>query len=241
MGGLVLGECVLILPAAGQGLRMGGDQKKPYLLLAGKPVIVHTLEKCVQAAIFSRIFVLVAPGEESIFHNNICEPYFKDYECISVVPGGTSRQESVFSGLKALRDDMAEDTVVCIHDGVRPLVSPLLLRRVAAAVECTGAAVAAVPLTDTIKQVDKHNTVIATPRRETLVAAQTPQCFKFHLLWEAHCCGAALQASDDAALVEKLGVSVRIVPGAHDNIKLTTPHDLKLAEHYLDQRLKDDD
>ena len=229
-------ECVLLLPAAGQGLRMGGDIKKPYLLLAGKPVIVHTLEACLDAAIFSRLLVLVPPGEESLFHKEICEPYFDGCESVNIVPGGTSRQDSVFQGLKAIHGAVGNETIVCVHDAVRPLVSSSLLKRVVAEAKHFGAAIAAVPLTDTIKQVDKHNTVVATPLRETLVAVQTPQCFKFSLLWDAHS-RATVQASDDAALVEEMGGVVRIIPGNYENIKLTTPHDLKVAELYLTERL----
>ena len=231
-------ECVLLLPAAGQGLRMGGDIKKPYLLLAGKPVIVHTLDACLAAAIFSRLLVLVTPGEEAYFQEEICKQYFDGHKSIIIVPGGTSRQDSVFRGLKALHGDLDNETIICVHDAVRPLVSSFLLQRVVAEAKRYGAALAAVPLTDTVKLVDGHNNVVETPLRETLVAAQTPQCFKFSLLWEAHC-QAAVQASDDAALVERMGAAVRIVPGSYENIKLTTPHDMKMAELYLARRLKE--
>lgn len=234
-------ECIMLLPAAGQGLRMGGDKKKPYLFLAGKPVIVHTLKACLQAAIFSRIYVIVTPGEETFFKNKICVPYFNTCESIYIVPGGKSRQESVFQGLKMIRNVVSEETVICIHDGVRPLISSLLLRRVTEEAKLCDAAIAAVPLTDTVKQVGGHNTVVSTPPRETLLAAQTPQCFKFRLLWEAHNRAGALPASDDASLVERLGVAVRIVPGNVENIKLTTPHDLRVAELYLEQRAKEGD
>lgn len=227
-------ECVLLLPAAGQGLRMGGEVKKPYLLLAGKPVIVHTLKACLDAAIFSRLIVLVAPGEEAHFHKYISNPYLKEYKNVSVIPGGMSRQDSVFQGLKAIRDVVEHETIVCVHDAVRPLVSSLLLQKVVAKAKSTGAALAGVPLTDTIKMVNKHNIVVNTPLRENLIAAQTPQCFKFSILWDAHC-RAAEQASDDAALVERLGGVVHIVQGDNENIKLTTPHDLKMAELYLAQ------
>ena len=231
-------ECVLLLPAAGQGLRMGGDIKKPYLLLAGKPVIVHTLEACLAANIFTRLLVLVTPGEETYFEKEICKHYFNGNQSITIVPGGTSRQDSVFRGLKALYGNVDNEAIICVHDAVRPLISSFLLQRVVAEAKRFGAALAAVPLTDTVKLVDKYNTVVETPLREALVAAQTPQCFKFSLLWEAHC-QAAVQASDDAALVERMGAAVRIVPGSYENIKLTTSHDLKVAELYLAHRLKE--
>ncbi len=230
-------ECVLLLPAAGQGLRMGGKVKKPYLLLAGKPVIVHTLKACLDAAIFSRLIVLVTPGEEGKFEEDISKAFLKEYKNVSVVPGGISRQDSVFLGLKSIRHSVNHGTIVCVHDAVRPLVSSLLLQKVVAEAKRYGAASAGVPLTDTIKMVNKHNIVVNTPLRENFIAAQTPQCFKFSILWDAHC-RTAKQASDDATLVEQLGVMVRIVKGDNENIKLTTPHDLKVAELCLAQRLK---
>ncbi|MEW5920864.1 MAG: 2-C-methyl-D-erythritol 4-phosphate cytidylyltransferase [Bacillota bacterium] len=232
-------ECILLLPAAGQGLRMGGDKKKPYMLLAGKPVIVHTLQACLRAAAFSRLIVLVTPGEENLFEEEICKTYFNGNKSITSVPGGITRQDSVFQGLKALQGNVGGEAIICIHDAVRPLVSPLLLCRVIAEAQLCGAAIAAVPLTDTVKLVDEANNVLATPPREHLAAAQTPQCFKYSLLWQAHCRAATTPASDDAALVERLGVTVRIVPGSYENIKLTMPHDLKLAEQYLAHREKE--
>jgi len=226
-------DCVLLLPAAGQGSRMGGEKKKPFLPLADKPVIVHTLQACLRASLFSRILVMVAPGIESLFAAEIHEPFFPGNKAIVCAPGGSSRQESVFRGLKTLGDAVSGDMIVCVHDAVRPCVSPQLLRRVVAEARTWGAAIAAVTPTDTIKVVDGDNNVLSTPLRETLVAVQTPQCFKFSIIWEAHCRASAVSASDDAMLVERLGKTVRVVPGSHTNIKLTTPHDLRLAALYL--------
>lgn len=234
-------DCVLLLPAAGQGLRMGGAKKKPYLLLAGKPVIVHTLQVCLRAAVFSRLLVLVAPGEEKFFAEEVLLPHFAGDSSIVIIPGGSTRQDSVFQGLKALQPHSSGETIICIHDAVRPLLSPLLLRAVIDEARLHGAAIAAVPLTDTIKQVDGANNVVSTPPRESLVAAQTPQCFSFSLIWQAHCRAGTAAASDDAGLVERLGATVRTVPGSYENIKLTTPHDLKLAELYLARREKEGD
>lgn len=235
-GGIKLredGECVLLLPAAGQGLRMGGEKQKPYLLLGGKPVIVHTLQACLRAALFSRILVLVTPGAENYFKEEISEPFFPGNKVITCAPGGSSRQESVFHGLKALGAALDSEAIICVHDAVRPCVSPLLLRRVVAEARTWGAAIAALSPTDTIKVVDGDHNVLSTPLRETLVAAQTPQCFKFSIIWEAHCRAGTFSASDDAMLVERLGKAVKVVPGSRTNIKLTTPHDLQLAELYL--------
>ncbi len=226
-------DCVLLLPAAGQGLRMGGPKKKPYLLLAGRPVIVHTLQACLKARVFSRLAVIVAPDEEKIFAEEIFLPYFKDTLPVQIVPGGKTRQDSVFYGLKALKSFVEEETIVCVHDAVRPLVTPSLLQRVIDAARLYGAAIAAVPVVDTVKEVDQAGNVLVTLPRERLVAVQTPQCFRYSLLWQAHCRAGAEPASDDASLVERLGLTVRVVPGSYQNIKLTTPTDLLLAEQYL--------
>lgn len=234
-------DCVLLLPAAGQGLRMGGEKKKPFLLLADKPVIVHTLQACLCASLFSRILVLVTPGAERYFADEICERFFPGNKAITCAPGGSSRQESVFYGLKALCAAVDGDTIVCVHDAVRPCVSPLLLRRVVAEARIWGAAIAALTPTDTIKVVDGDNNVLSTPLRETMVTAQTPQCFKFSIIWEAHCLAGAISASDDAMLVERLGKTVKVVPGSRINIKLTTRHDLQLAALYLANGMEEGD
>lgn len=233
-------DCVLLLPAAGQGLRMGGEKRKPFLPLADKPVIVHTLQACLRAALFSRILVMVTPGTESLFAAEIHEPFFPGNKIITCTPGGSTRQESVFQGLKTISAAVDGETIICIHDAVRPCISPQLLRCVVAEARTWGAAIAALTPADTIKVVDGDNNVLSTPLRETLVAAQTPQCFKFSLIWEAHCRAGAVSATDDAMLVERLGKTVKVVPGSVTNIKLTTPQDLRLAALYLANGTEED-
>ncbi len=237
---------VVIMPAAGQGKRMGGERNKPYLLLAGKPVLAHTLQVFTESGLFSRIIPVIAPGEEQIFYKWILLPFFSEEKRIFPVSGGEERQSSVFNALKILHQEgVPGDTIICVHDGVRPLLQRQLIQNVyREALECK-AAIAGVPVKDTVKMVDSRGFVQNTPPREHLILTQTPQCFHFSLLWEAHCRARDedFRGSDDAVLVERMGASVRVVPGNYDNIKLTTPHDLKIAEvlYFLSSNRKIDE
>lgn len=241
MGILMNGEQspVLIVPAAGQASRMGGEINKPYLLLEGKPVLAYTLEVFLKLNLFCLVCVPVAPGEESIFRKWVKVPFFPEQEGIFVVTGGRERQHSVYNGLKALKErGIPGEAIVCIHDGARPLVSEKIILEVYQASLDYGAAICGVPLKDTVKEIDAGGNVLKTPCRERFVLAQTPQCFRFSYLWEAHTSAEMdnFLASDDASLVERLGLTVKVVPGSYENIKLTTPSDLLLARAYLSRR-----
>ncbi|NLX91796.1 MAG: 2-C-methyl-D-erythritol 4-phosphate cytidylyltransferase [Firmicutes bacterium] len=239
---------VLIMPAAGRGKRMGGERNKPYLLLAGKPVLAHTLQVFVELGVFSRIIPVIAPGEEEYFKKWILLPFFSNINNIYPVFGGEERQSSVFNALEILhREGISKDTIICIHDGVRPLVRGELILNVLRETADCGAAIAGVPVKDTVKIVDSEGAVQSTPPRERLILAQTPQCFRFSIIWEAHCLARdeGFWGSDDAVLVERTGIPVRVVPGSYDNIKLTTPHDLKIAEmlysYFPGKRIEEDE
>ncbi|MDO9534352.1 MAG: 2-C-methyl-D-erythritol 4-phosphate cytidylyltransferase [Bacillota bacterium] len=229
----------LLIAAAGQGRRMGGDTKKPYLLLAGKPVLAHTLEVFLKLNLFSLVGVIIAPGEKEAFREWVLEPFFAGEERLFQVEGGEERQISVFNGLKSLQDKKVhEDALVCVHDGARPLVDESLILNVYREALITGAAIAGVPLKDTIKEIDSDHMVRKTPQRDLFMAVQTPQCFSFSVLWQAHCqaAEAGFFGSDDSSLVERLGINVKVVPGSYENLKLTTPSDLRIAEEYLSSR-----
>lgn len=150
-----------------------------------------------------------------------------------VVEGGADRQESVLRGLEAC-DEQAE--IIAIHDGARPLVTQKVIERTIESAKRYGTGVAAVPLKDTVKRVNEAGVVIETPRRDALRAVQTPQTFEASLIRRAHAQGGE-RATDDAALVERLGVEVRLTEGDVENIKLTTPEDMLLAEQVLLKRL----
>ena len=215
-----------IVPAAGEGSRFGGAVRKQFVALDGLPILSHTLRALAASKVLAAAIVVVPPGEES-FGREALSLARIDLET-EVIPGGRERQDSVYNGLLRANPDT---DLVLIHDGVRPFVSPgVVLATIEAAKEC-GAAVAAVPVTDTIKRVDADGLVSDTPAREQLWAAQTPQVFRYSLLMQAHQSvrKRGILATDDAALLEHLGVRVKVVRGSYENLKITSEDDLPLA------------
>jgi len=205
-----------VVVAGGSGQRFG--LLKQFALLADRPVAEWAVAACRPS---SSGVVLVVPPE------NAKGP---DHGADVVVEGGATRSESVRRGLSAVPDDA---DVIIVHDAARPLASQALFRAVLDAVTMGGAdgAIPALAVSDTIKVVDATRTVTATLDRTALVAVQTPQAFGAALLRRAHAGGT--EATDDAALVEALGATVRVVPGDPRNLKITTPADLGTAEHLL--------
>ncbi len=222
--------CTLI-PAAGKGSRMAHSVKKPYLKLAEKPILAHTIQCFEQNSAVDAIFVIVDQADFSECHATVLHPCaFTKVQ--KLVEGGETRQMSVYNGIRALSADV---DFVIVHDGVRPFVTDeIIFACLAAADEC-GAAVAAVPVKDTIKVANADSFIVETPAREQLWAVQTPQVFRKSLLEEAHQTAQARQltATDDAALVEQLGFPVKLVKGSYANLKITTPIDLQVAEVLL--------
>ena len=202
-----------IVVAGGSGQRFG--QLKQFSLLAGRPVAQWSVEACRPAASGVVLVVPSGSGDHS--------------ECGAdrVVAGGASRSASVRCGLAAVPD---EADVIVVHDAARPLATAALFEAVVAAANDHGAAICAMPVSDTIKRVD-GGLVIDTLERDQLMAVQTPQAFDAALLRRAHASGA--EATDDATLVELLGASVSVVPGDAHNVKITTPADLRAAEQFL--------
>lgn len=218
-------EVGVIIVAAGRGTRMGTKESKQYLMLKSKPIIVHTLEKFHSHPLISQI-VLVT-GKADIAR---CESWIKQYglqDNVQVVEGGNERQHSVYQGLRAISTPW-----VLVHDGVRPFVADEHITSCFVTAKEYGAAVLAVPVKDTIKQVNEHGEVIGTPKRESLWAIQTPQAFRASDLARAHE-KAGLEGfvgTDDAMLIERLGMQVKVVEGDYSNVKITTPDDLIYAE-----------
>ena len=222
-----------LIPAAGMGKRMGATINKQYLQLGGLPILAHTLSVFENYPGITGICLVIPADEISFCREQVVEASgFK--KVIEIVPGGRERQNSVLNGLKALKRHAVEDDVVLIHDGVRPFISSDLLRESIAVARRNDGALVAVPVKDTIKTV-RNGFVIATPERETLWQAQTPQSFRFGVICEAHQSAeeAGFIGTDDASLVERSNGEVRIVPGDYRNIKITTPEDLILAEAFL--------
>ncbi|MFS8629248.1 MAG: 2-C-methyl-D-erythritol 4-phosphate cytidylyltransferase [Limnochordales bacterium] len=225
----------VVIPAAGAGHRMGRlGQPKQFMPLLGDPVILWTLRACAAAPSVSELVLVVAEGDVAYVRARLGGEWQLP-KPVTVTAGGASRQQSVYAGLRALAQPV---DLVAVHDGVRPLMSPALLERTLAAACEHGAATAAVPLKDTVKLVES-GWVQSTPPRARLRAVQTPQAFRRELLLAAHDRAAAdgVEATDDAALVERLGQPVAVVEGEYSNIKITTPEDLLVAEALLRARI----
>jgi 2-C-methyl-D-erythritol 4-phosphate cytidylyltransferase len=202
-----------IVPAGGSGERLGADRPKAFVVCAGRPMLEWSLEAL--SASCSRVVVAVPPGHE--------EPPDR-------VTAGPTRSASVRNALAAAPDA----TVVVIHDAARPLVTTDLVARCLDALDCVDGVVAAAPVTDTVHVASSDLLIAHSPDRSTLWAAQTPQVFDADVLRRAVAGGDA--ATDEAALVAAVGGTVRLIEGPSDNIKVTTPTDLRLAEALLRDR-----
>jgi len=220
-----------IIPAAGHGKRMGGI-KKPYMDLCGKPILAYALTVFQQCPLIDEILIVVAEGDEQACIRDVIVPYRID-KAHQVLTGGKTRQESVFNGLKKLTPDT---DIVIVHDCARPFVTAEMIENTLESANRWGAATVAVPVKDTIKEADDESFVVKTLNRHRLWAIQTPQTFKYDLILQAHLCAREndIQVTDDASLIEELGNQrVKLVMGAYENIKLTTPSDLAAARAIL--------
>jgi len=225
-----------LIVAAGQGLRMGSVQRKQYLNLLGRPILVRTLQAFDQCLPIQRLLVAVPQSEMNFCEQEII-PAAGLKNQVTLIEGGKRRQDSVFNGLQFLG---SEEGLVLIHDGVRPLVSIALIEACIQGAVQWGACIPAVMAVDTPKQIDAQGIITQTVPREGLHMAQTPQAFNLPLIYRAHWEAKQLgrEATDDASLVEALGVAVHVIAGLHENIKITTPEDLIYAEALL--RLRKD-
>jgi 2-C-methyl-D-erythritol 4-phosphate cytidylyltransferase len=222
-----------LIPAAGMGKRMGASINKQYLHLDGLPIVARTISVFEESPLIESIY-LVIPSDEIAYCREHVVAACGFRKVVEIVPGGLERQNSVMNGLSAMRQNVADDDVVLIHDGVRPLITPQLLRESIEVARDNDGALVAVPAKDTIKTV-RDGIIIDTPPREMLWQAQTPQSFRFATIFDAH--RAAVQegfmGTDDSSLVERRGGVIRVVRGDYRNIKITTPEDLVLAEAFL--------
>ena len=229
-------KATVLIPAAGMGRRMGTSLSKQYLDLAGRPILTHTLSLFDQHPSIEHIYPIVPPDEIDYCWQRIILPYAFG-KVRRIIPGGTERQDSVRNGLLALAEDGLDqpERVVLIHDGVRPLFNPDLVDELIRTIVAKGACVVGVPAKDTIKEV-AAGLITGTPERHRLWQAQTPQGFKYHLLSEAfrQADAAGFIGTDDASLLERIGLPVAILAGDYRNIKVTTPEDLVIAAALLD-------
>ncbi len=225
-------KVLAIIPAAGMGLRMGANTPKQFLLLGDMPILAVTL-KVFQRCNLIDYIVIVVPGHEINFcKKNIVDKYGFN-KVYKVVAGGKRRQDSVRMGLYAAKEIIDNNDIVVIHDGVRPLVETSLIERAIKEAEMHPAIIVGVPAKDTVKEVDKNGYVNKTHNREQIWIIQTPQIFKFELIFMAHEQAYSKNwqgITDDSMLLENLGIPVKVIKGSERNIKITTPTDLELAK-----------
>jgi len=220
-----------IIPSAGLGTRMGGI-KKPFIFLGNKPILTWTLDVFQRCNSINSIIIVTAKGDESRCANEIIESFHLN-KVHDVVAGGETRQESVFNALCKVRSDT---DIVVIHDAVRPFLTEDMILKSIEQANQYGSAIIAVPVKDTIKESDDDGFVVKTLDRRRLWSIQTPQTFKYKLIMQAHLYAREkhIQATDDASLIEQIGShKVKLIMGSYDNIKITTPDDIHIAEAIL--------
>ena len=225
---------VAVVVAGGAGVRMGGGTPKQYRLLAGAPVLAWTLRAFDKATDVDEVVLVVPPSDLAFVGEAIVDAY-RLTKIRRIVEGGATRQESTAAGVAAVE---ASDGVLLVHDGVRPFVSGEHIAAVVEAAWSTGAAILAVPVTDTVKRVDDRGCIEGTISRENLWAAQTPQGFRLSLFREAMARARreGFAATDEAMMVERMNHPVMIVPGDAENIKLTVPEDFARAAQIAERR-----
>lgn len=226
-----------VVLAAGQGSRMKSDVHKQYLLLKGRPVLYYSL-KAFEDSFVDEIVLVTGAGETSYCRKEIVEKYGLR-KVSRIVEGGRERYHSVFCGLQAL-DDCG---YVFIHDGARPFITGEILERAYEAVQKENACVVGMPVKDTIKLVDEDRYADSTPRRDRMWLIQTPQVFSFELVRGAYAAflekeemflEQGMKVTDDAMLVEQFtNTRIKLVEGSYENIKITTPEDMIVAEAFL--------
>ncbi len=222
---------VAIIPAAGVGIRMGGETPKQFLSLEGVPIFVHTLRKFTASDVIDEIYVALRDEDMDRAGRDIDREHFS--KPVRMVQGGSTRQETVG---RALAQAPSSTEIVLVHDAVRPFIELEMISRVVDAARRDGAAILGIPSVDTIKQIERLK-ILGTLPRERIVLAQTPQAFRYSVLLEAFTRAAAdgFNGTDESSLVERMGQPVTVLMGSDRNIKITKPSDLPLARLYIAQ------
>lgn len=223
-----------IIAAAGMSNRMGSNINKQFISVDNKPILAHTIDKFEKCKYVDEIIVVAREDEIEYCRKEIVRRYNFN-KVTKIVRGGKERQDSVYNGLLAL-DERCD--IVLSHDGARPFVKiENIVDSIKSAFEY-GACVVGVPVKDTIKVVGDKGNITNTPNRDLLWAAQTPQCFKKSIIMEGYkkAIEDGFMGTDDAGLVERLGIEVKMIMGSYENIKITTPEDLIIAESLLKDR-----
>lgn len=223
-----------ILVAGGSGSRMQSDIPKQFIILKGIPILLHTIHKFIK--IEENSIILVLPKEQISYWNELTATFPKEIQVelkqkVTIIEGGATRFQSVKNGLKSIQD-ATPDSLVLVHDGVRPLLSTNLIYRVLEEAKNTKAAAVAVPLKDTPRLVNNDGTNQSIPR-ETIQLMQTPQVFHYELMKQAFSQEEQATFTDCASVVEAWGHPISLVLGEYTNLKITTPEDLILASSFL--------
>mgnify|MGYP003906842107 CR=1 FL=1 len=229
--------------SAGQGKRMGTSVQKQYIEIEGRPVIYYTLSAFQVSRVIDDIVLVVGKGQEEYVRKEIVQKYHFS-KVKAIVPGGAERYDSVWEGLKVIRDGELDDNgrieYVFIHDGARMFVDEEILERGYETVTRYRACVAGMPSKDTVKLVDGQKFAVQTPKRKLVWAVQTPQIFEKSLIIEAYSKlkrEQCIEVTDDAMVVEQeMQVPVRLFEASYENIKITTREDLEVAESFLRRR-----
>ncbi len=232
-------EIIAVIVAGGKGLRMESKTRKQYMNIGGTPILARSIQLFYSLDCVKAIVVVVPEDDIQFCIDNIIIPY-EFNENVYIVQGGLERQESVMNGLKKVKKfSCSKNTIVLIHDAVRPFVQQSLILQCIDKALDHGACVPAIPVVDTLKKVDSSGFISKTVSRKNLYQIQTPQVFDLDLIIKAH--EQALKTkffgTDDASLVENLGKNVAIIRGCKKNIKITTNDDLELAEYFYSSNL----
>lgn len=218
-----------LIPAAGVGTRMGADCPKQYLTIAGQPMLRHTVSAFLASPLIAHTFVVLSPDDAYV------DEVLADLTGVTLLRcGGTTRKESVLNGLQALRDQVADDDWVLVHDAARPGLTPDLIAKLVGAVgDSAVGGLLALPVVDTVKRVEAGQ--VQTVPRDGLWLAQTPQMFRYALLERA--LRTVAEVTDEASAIEAVGFTPQLVEGHACNLKVTQPADIVLAELYLAAKL----
>jgi 2-C-methyl-D-erythritol 4-phosphate cytidylyltransferase len=227
-------KIIAIVPAAGLGTRFKAPVKKPFVDLRGVPLVIHTLMRlCEERVITEVVPVLRAEDIDDGF--DLIRKY--DLHKIGrIAPGGNERQDSIYNALKLLGQSGVEaSSIILVHDGVRPFIPGGLIENLIEALKHYDGAIPGFPVKETLKEADSDGAVISTVDRERFWTIQTPQAFHFNIIKKAYDVAymQGFYATDDAALVERTGGRVKIIPGSPFNIKVTTPEDMEMLEWIL--------
>lgn len=218
-----------IVAAGGQGKRMNSSISKQFLKIKGHPILCYTLKIFESLNFIDEIILVIGSNDKKRAEKTV--NYYK-FKKVKIVEGGKERQNSVYNGLRKLSP---QTDIVIIHDGVRPFVTKKMILKSIKSAQNFGAVGVAVPVKDTIKVIGADNLIKDTPKRSNLRAIQTPQVFKYDLIMRAYekAFEDGFYGTDDTVLVERLGHPVKLIDGSYENIKITTPEDILVAETFV--------